>query len=177
MWTLLFLACAAETPPPAPPAEAAPASPPAPATVPTLLGDAPGVAFVGNWTSPSCGGRAYARNIHFEADQGYAGIDLVSPCPKGTTCVWSGIVGYAGIWKQEGTKLLLREIGAPIQQGGPHPTQFEATADGKLVENGCLYTSGLTVPEGYTEDEVTPKIPGTQKGAAVEIRAPAEAPK
>lgn len=181
---LLLAACAAESPPatpptpaPAAPAPAAPAADPtlpvgtttdggATVTAPTLLGEAPGVNFLGTWTSPSCGGRAYARNMYFEADNGFAGIDLVSPCPKGTTCIWSGMSGFAGIWKQEGTKLLLREMGAPIEAGGPHPTTFEATADGQLVENGCFYTRGLTVPTGYTESEVTPRIPGMPKPAA-----------
>lgn len=173
MWTLL-LACAASTPEPAPatPATPAPAAPasgePAPTsaapgpgdpTVPTLLGDVKGVAFVGDWTSPSCGGRAYARNIHFDAENSYAGIDLVSPCPTGTTCVWSGMIAYAGIWVQEGDRLKLREIGGPTGPGSPHPTEFTATVEGSLVENGCAYSRGLTVPAGYEEDRVRPKIP------------------
>lgn len=172
MWLLvIWLGCAAELPPPPPP----PVDP-ATSTVPTLLGDAPGVRFLGNWTSPSCGGRGYARNLRFEAEQAYAGIDLVSPCPKGTTCVWSGMTGFAGIWKQEGTKLLLREMGGGTATGGPHPTEVESTADGKLVENGCLYTAGLTVPPGYTEEEVTPRVPGTAPGAVVPPAAVPPAP-
>lgn len=181
MFLLSLLACASTTPaPPAvdPPVAVAPVAPPAPSepaaappaatppagdtvTAPTLLGPAPGVAFLGNWTSAACGGRAYARNIHFEEDQTYAGIDLVSPCPVGASCIWSGMTGYAGIWVQNGKEVSLREIGAPTTEGGPHPTKFEATADGKLVENGCFYTRGLTVPKGYEESRVTPHAPGT----------------
>jgi hypothetical protein len=73
-------------------------------------------------------------------------------------------VASAGIWKQEGNKVLLREIGAPIERGSPHPTEIEATKEGKLVENGCEYTRGLTVPPGYTEDQVRPHIPGSAGG-------------
>jgi hypothetical protein len=171
MWTLL-LACATSTPdapapvaaPAAPstPPPAAPDAPPSaenPASVSTLLGRTPGVHFVGDWTSPPCGGRGYARNLHFDVDQGYAGVDLVSPCPVGTTCAWSGLIGYAGLWAQEGDKLKLREIGGATTPGSPHPTEFISTVEGNLVENGCTYTTGLTVPPGYTEDKVRPKVP------------------
>ncbi|MDP2315547.1 MAG: hypothetical protein Q8P41_21795 [Pseudomonadota bacterium] len=127
--------------------------------VPTMLGEVPGVAFTGDWTSTGCAGRSFARNLRFENDNSYAGIDLVSPCPLNTQCVWSGIVGYAGIWKQEGNKLLLREIGAPTAPGSPHPTEVTSTVDGTLMENGCTYTRGLTVPDGLTEDQVRPNIP------------------
>lgn len=184
----LLLALACSTPPAAPPAP--PATPPAEApakdaaatggapakdaaSVPTLLGDAPGVAFIGDWTSASCGGRAYARNISFLASNEFAAIDLVSPCPKGTTCVWSGMAAYAGIWVQEGTKLQLREVNGATTPGGPHPTLFEATTDGKLVENGCTYEKGLTVPTGYTEDEVRPRVPGDRPPAGAAPAAPA----
>lgn len=145
---------------PADPSVPAGANAPKPPTVPTLLGDVPGVMFVGDWTSPGCEGRAYPRNLHFRNDNSYAGIDLVSPCPPDTQCVWSGMVGYAGIWKQEGNKLLLREIGAPTEPGSPHPTEIISTFDGTLMENGCTYTRGLTVPPGLTEDKVRPQIPG-----------------
>lgn len=161
IWVLLF-ACAADpsVPPPGPAVPVDPATP----TVPTLLGDAPGVYFMGEWTSKECASRAYARNIVLENGGGYAAIDLVSPCPAGTRCMWSGLVAYAGIWKQEGTRVLLREIGAPIERGSPHPTEFEATAKGRLTENGCEYVPGLTIPEGYTADGVRPVIPGLGGG-------------
>lgn len=147
----LLLAC--ETP-----AEPQPAGG---ASVPTLLGDAPGIMFIGNWTSTSCGGRAYARNVRFEADGSYAGVDLISPCPPGTTCVWSGIVAYGGSWVQNGTLLQLRETGGgPTGPGTPHPTELRADTEGQLREGDCAYTRGLTVPGGYTEDQVTPRVPG-----------------
>jgi len=130
--------------------------------VDTMLGQVPGVQFLGDWTSPACGGRAYARNLTFLDKGEYAAVDLVAPCPPEGTCVWSGLVAYAGVWKQDGTKLLLREIGAPTAPGSPHPTEVVANFDGAIVESGCAYTRGLTVPPGYTEDRVRPRIPGTK---------------
>ena len=153
---LLALACAAE-PPPAPPV--APPPPAAP-TVDTMLGQVPGVTYLGSWTSTSCDSRKFARNVTFWENGEYAGVDLVSPCPAGTTCVWAGIVTYAGLWKQVGDTLQVREIGAPFKPGAPHPTEFRSDNDGKLVENNCFYTKGLTVPDGYTEAQVLPRLPG-----------------
>jgi hypothetical protein len=154
---LLLFACASDPAPPNPAAGAGEGAP----VVPTMLGDAPGIKFTDmDWTSASCDSRKYARNLRIESDNTYAGVDLVSPCPEGTQCVWSGLVGFAGIWKQEDRKLLLREIGGPIAQGSPHPTEIISTVDGTLVENGCTYVHGLTVPPGYTEDRVRPKVPG-----------------
>jgi hypothetical protein len=150
--------------PVASPSEAAPGEPPRikPVTVPTLLGEAEGVAFVGDWTSGPCGGRTYARNVRFESDNSYAVVDLVSPCPVGTTCMWSGVLSFAGEWRQDGTRLNLRELGinAASGPGGPHPVFFESTPEGKLVENQCLYERGLTVPPGFTEEKVRPRVPG-----------------
>lgn len=163
---ILLLACATEAPSTPPPAPAPPpAAPETPATtgptVPTLLGDVPGVAFVGDWTSPSCGGRSFARNLHFDEDQQYAVIDLVSPCPTGTTCSWSGLVTYAGTWVQLDQEVQLREIGSPASADSPHPRKIQATTDGRLVEPeaGCFYERGLTIPEGYAAERVTPKVP------------------
>lgn len=153
---LWLLACAAETPPVAPPV--APASSP---SVDTLLGKAPGVVFTGDWTSKTCPGRTYPRNLYINEEGEYAGLDLVSPCPKNVACMWSGLIGFAGTWRQDGDRLVFREIGAPSKQGSPHPTEVRADFEGHLVENDCRYEKGLTVPDGYTEDEVRPRIPGT----------------
>ena len=151
MTFLLLFACAQEPPPPPPPPVDAHKED-------TLLGKVQGVSFVGNWTSPACGGRTYARNVRFEPFQRSAVIDLVDPCPVGTECAWSGMIGFEGLWELDGKVLKTREIGVPIDPGGPRPAKFEATTDGKLVENGCIYTKGLTVPPGYTEDRVRPEI-------------------
>lgn len=147
---LLMLAC--DPPPPPPPVEGP--------KVQTLLGEASGVDFSGDWTSPNCGGRAYARNIRFESDNTYAGLDLVSPCAPGTQCVWSGMVGYAGTWGISDPKVLqLMEMGAPAGPGSPHPSRFTADKDGNLIESTCVYTRGLTIPPGYTKEQVTPRVP------------------
>ncbi len=157
----LLLACGASGPAePTPPVPATEGAVPTEQTVPTLFGEVQGVSFVGDWTSPACSGRAYARNVHFDADQQYAVIDLVSPCPTGTTCAWSGMIQFGGLWAIDGLKLRVQEIGgSPAGLGGPHPVLFEATADGTLQENGCIYQKGLTVPAGYEEDRVRPKVP------------------
>lgn len=136
-----------------------PAPEPTAPTVQTMLGEATGIHFLGDWTAAACGGRGYARNLRFEEDGTYAGVDLVSPCPPDVACMWSGLVGYSGVWVQEGPKLHLREIGGGAQQGAAHPTEVTANEAGQLVENGCIYTAGLTVPTGYTEDRVRPKVP------------------
>ncbi len=169
---VLLFACAAQSS--APPSEPAPAAEPSPPPVaasagaaptdlssPTLLGEVQGVAIVGDWTSPACGGRTYARNISFSSNQHYAAIDLVSPCPVDTTCVWSGLTAFAGLWELQGKKLRVQQVGVPDVPGGPRPVFFEATSDGKLIENGCLYEKGLTIPPGYAEASVKPKISGT----------------
>jgi hypothetical protein len=160
---LLLAGCAAQPPPaPAEPARrSVPASEgatPTDATSPTLLGEVQGIAIVGDWTSGACGGRTYARNISFASDQHYAAVDLVSPCPPDVACVWSGITAFAGLWELQGKKLRVQEVGVPATPGGPRPVFFEATADGKLVENGCLYEKGLTVPPGYEEATVRPAV-------------------
>ncbi|MSP54556.1 MAG: hypothetical protein EXR69_02965 [Myxococcales bacterium] len=153
------LAACAAAPPVAPPTT--PASPAAPTpikgpVVHTLLGDAPGVEFTGDWTSAACGGRQFARNIHFDADGAYSAIDLMSPCPVGTQCLTSGLMAYEGIWSVENDTLELRDMGG-TSAPGPHPTSFRADDLGRLVESGCPYTKGLTVPDGYEPSKVTPK--------------------
>lgn len=147
-----------------------PVAPPAGPTVPTLLGQAPGVAFVGHWTSTGCGQRQYARNISFELDNTYNAIDMISPCRPGTQCIWSGMVGYSGSWAQpEEKRLVLREWGSSSAPGSPHPQEFFADDNGNLVESNCVYTRGFTVPEGMTEAQVTPQ-------AAVPTVTPAAPP-
>ncbi len=166
MNVLLLLAGCAGTPvqpaaePVPPPVVATEGAVPTDQTTPTLLGDVQGISIEGNWTSAACGGRSYARNIRFESHQHYAAVDMVSPCPVGATCVWSGLTAFAGLWELQGKKLRVQEVGVPDTPGGPRPVFFEATADGKLVENGCFYEKGLTVPPGYSEASVLPDVPG-----------------
>jgi len=129
--------------------------------VDTLLGKADGIHFLGDWTSTGCEGRTYARNVRFEANHRYAVVDLVSPCPVGATCAWSGLTTFDGIWQIEERELKTRELGGGTAQGGPHPTSWQATMEGKLMENRCVYERGITVPEGYEAARVTPVVPSS----------------
>jgi hypothetical protein len=179
---LALLACAADVPapaaaPPAPKVDAAPPPPdptPAPGTTITgdphitspsvvqkpgeepkyytLLGALEGVVFSGDWTSPSCGGRGYPRNIRFEEVQKrWAMVDLVNPCPVGKECGWNGMQHTEGLWDHDKARIYPKAIG-----GGKQPQAFTATSNGRLVESGCVYVRGLTVPEGYTPEQVRP---------------------
>lgn len=135
--------------------------PPSPSAEPTGLGSAPGSAagpttpaptptsaataeptasaaqpdvLAGTWTSPSCGERKYERELTFSADGTYAARDLVSPCPKGVACVWSGIVERKGTWTVSGADVALADA-KPKQKspGQPFPSALKYEG-GKLVE-------------------------------------------
>jgi hypothetical protein len=116
----------------------------APATIPGTTPAAGSLA--GTWESASCGSRAYARRITFSEPASFTAEDLVSPCPKGTTCVWSGIINRSGSYKTQKdiVTLTVSKTGS-----GPAKTAFPAslTLDGAhgLVEAGsdgkpCAYT-------------------------------------
>jgi hypothetical protein len=79
---------------------------------------------VGEWKSAPCGARKYERRITLAKDGSFTAQDLVSPCPKGVVCVWSGIIDTKGTWKQEGKKVLLTAASqAPNpKMGSPFPT-------------------------------------------------------
>jgi hypothetical protein len=193
---LLLLACsspAPETKPPEP-APAAPEAPPPPdpqaapgtrilgdGNVPgtsvmrepgkdpqyyTLLGHVEGVVFTGDWTSPSCGGRAFPQNLRFEeVGQKWAVANLVEPCPPGKQCSWSGMQRQEGIWAKEDNDagIVLKGSGG----AGSQPLRrFKATSNGRLVESGCVFVRGLTVPDGYTEEQVRPTVKTISEDAA-----------
>jgi hypothetical protein len=179
---LALLACAPEAPPPAtaPPSPKVDTTPPPPDPTPapgttitgdahitspsvvqkpgeepryyTLLGALDGVVFSGDWTSPSCGGRGFPRNIRFEEVQRrWALVDLVSPCPAGTQCAWTGLQRSEGTWEHDTSRIYPKALGA-----GKQPKAFTATTNGRLVESGCVYVRGLSVPDGYTPEQVRP---------------------
>lgn len=114
------------------------AAPATPSTIPTVAATAtatttiPGVTpaagttLVGTWESPSCGDRAYARRITFAeaAAATFTAEDLVSPCPKGTQCIWSGIINRSGTYKTEKDIVTLT---VSKTSTGPAKTQFPAT--------------------------------------------------
>jgi hypothetical protein len=94
----------------------------------------------GDWVSASCGERTYERRISFYNDRRtFEGQDLVSPCPEGTQCVWSGIVNFNGRWWPTDTGVGLDELKRDGDQGVARPNGL-SWVDGKLVEaEDCVY--------------------------------------
>jgi hypothetical protein len=88
--------------------------------------------LLGSWVSASCGERKYERQLSFEAGNRFASLELVSPCPPGARCVWSGIVQRLGSYEQKGTRVGL-VVDAPVDSHGqPLPEAVEF--DGRVVE-------------------------------------------
>lgn len=132
-------------------------APATPTTIPTVAPTAtapasiPGTtpaagSLAGTWESASCGSRAYSRRITFSEPASFTAEDLVSPCPKGTTCVWSGIINRSGSYK---TQKDIVTLTVSKTGNGPAKTQFPASltldAAHGLVEAGsdgkpCAYT-------------------------------------
>jgi hypothetical protein len=107
----------------------------------------PGAAtsLLGTWESASCGARTYPRNITFADASAFSAEDLISPCPKGTACIWSGIVNSHGKYRVEKDAVSLL-VDAPGP--GPHnvqfPTRLTLDATGAPIETGsdgktCTY--------------------------------------
>ncbi len=95
----------------------------------------------GDWVSASCGERTYERRLSFfDERRTFEGQDLVSPCPEGTQCAWSGIVTYNGRWWPTDTGIGLDELNRSGDQGLARPNAL-TWQDGKLVEGeDCVYT-------------------------------------
>jgi hypothetical protein len=88
------------------------------------------------------------------------------------------MVLFMGFWTIKDTKeLVLKELGGG-GPGSPHPSVFTADMEGNLIEGSCKYQRGLTVPAGYTEEQVTPKMPTVPTVPPSEVPAstPAEVP-
>ena len=139
------------TAPAPPPVGATPATPPAtPATPATTMQprtpppSTAGVVLLsldGTWESPSCGSRTYPRRITFAEAASFIAEDLVSPCPKGTTCVWSGIINRQGTYRVEKDTVTLTVAKTST---GPakveFPTSLTLDASRAPVEAGsCVY--------------------------------------
>lgn len=115
------------------------ATPPTPTTPPATPS---GVA--GKWTSASCGARAYERRLTFDASGTFSAEDRVSPCPPGTTCVWSGIVIRHGKYAVSGSSIQLTIDGPNAGPGQPLPASFALDPSGapaELLDGGkrCVY--------------------------------------
>src|SRR5688572_27968113 len=102
---------------PAPPQVRPPRSDPGPAPAPAPPGTAPAPDLVGAWSSASCAERGYERRIELRPDGTFSAEDLVSPCPPGARCMWSGIVSCRGRWKNERVAIALTAEPVP----GPAP--------------------------------------------------------
>lgn len=88
--------------------------------------------LLGRWVSPSCGERKYERQLSFEAESRFASLELVSPCPPGARCIWSGIVQRLGNYEQKGARVAL-VVDPPVDSHGqPLPEAVEF--DGRVVE-------------------------------------------
>jgi len=99
------------------------------------------VSVTGSWTSSACGERAWTRTLAFDAQGRFTGQDLVSPCPEGATCIWSGVVERAGSWTsvQGRVQLVLDQPGSmPIAE--PMAAWVEPRGEQLQDDLGCLYT-------------------------------------
>lgn len=115
-----------------------------------LDGSAPGTtasngasSVVGAWSSPRCGERKYVRELELTADGRFRSADLVSPCPKGAVCVWSGIVLRDGTFALAGDRVRLTSAAEKSPQAKPLPSALDVV-EGSLVERGpgderCTY--------------------------------------
>ena len=117
---------------PAQPAEARPGA------------DSTGMLLPSVWASPACDGRSYERQISFEEGR-FRATDLVSPCPPGVTCVWSGIIHRRGSWTLDGQQLRLipdaDDAAAAQASRFPLPAQLWLSTVGTLSEDdgACPY--------------------------------------
>lgn len=139
MILFLTLACGSR------PAEVSP--PPAPVEVPATTADAPVIGRLdlpapipSAWSSPSCGGRAWERRLEILAEGRFRGQDRVSPCPEGTTCIWSGVVERAGTWRIDAGQLILA-LDQPGTMPVAEPMAGSVKQVGESLEDdlGCSY--------------------------------------
>jgi hypothetical protein len=94
---------------------------------------------VGKWSSPSCRDRTYVRELELAADGTFRSDDLVSPCPKGAVCVWSGIVHREGTYAVAGDRVTLATPPEQRPQARPLPAVL-GVEGGVLVEGeSCRY--------------------------------------
>ena len=110
---------------------------------------APSDGIAGTWHSESCGKREYAREMVFLDGGTYVRFDLVSPCPPGAQCIWSGILNFRGGWTFDGTAIALNDEQQVGSAGGgdsfgPGPRKLIYQADplrllNPLASGTCEY--------------------------------------
>lgn len=126
-----------------------PTTTPSPAPQPEQPDADPAIELAGAvWMSPECGERTYARTLELAADGTFVVRDLVSPCPEGATCVWSGIVERRGTYTatNDGIALVLADD-TKGPGAKPLPTTLGRDATGAPTERGaggvtCFYGRG-----------------------------------
>lgn len=115
--------------------------------------EAPHAEFVGTHSSPECGDRAYPRHIVLKDNMTYTLTDLVSPCPPGGMCAWSGVVTVNGSWSVEGPMVHFVEGKVDNgEQGAERPATLKLGQTGQLMEGRCVYaqTDGPVGPSKPT---------------------------
>jgi len=147
----LVLACKASTPAQAPPV----APPEGSARRAVAINQSPvrvaAQPLVGIWQSDSCGdARTYVRAIAVDDNGMWRSRDMVSPCPPGTQCMWSGIVEANGTWlpaEPLGTIQLNVGSAAPRNAPGEAPPSSLSLKPGQVVDDlGCSYKATSALP-------------------------------
>lgn len=113
--------------------------------------------LAGSWTSAECGDRTYQRILTLQADGTYEMVDLVSPCPPGVQCIWSGIITSSGTWEALGPSANLVETKTDANdQGAARPSELRILRNGHPAEDWgegqCMYEVnmgrvGMPVPK------------------------------
>lgn len=138
IFLLNFLACPkpGELPDTPPVALEVPETPETP-----LVPEAAHAKFVGTHSSPECGEeRQYPRHVVLSPDMNYTMTDLVSPCPPGGMCAWSGVITAKGTWAMEGPMVLFTEGKVDnADMGAPRPDKLTRGQTGQLMEGRCVY--------------------------------------
>src|SRR5262249_14492208 len=89
---------------------------------------------VGHWSSPSCGPRTYERRLTLDASGSFSSEELISPCPRGVVCVWSGILILPGTYTVEAGEIVL-DLRVARPSARPFPSSLAIdTPSGTLVE-------------------------------------------
>ena len=98
--------------------------------------------FAGDWTGEACGERTYPQVLSFSDSGDFTAQDLISPCPKGTNCVWSGIVTRKGTWSHQAMTITLSQTGETPESPKPAaalPTTLTLAHDILKSNNDCAY--------------------------------------
>ncbi len=98
--------------------------------------------FAGDWSGEACGERSYPQVLSFSDSGDFTAQDLISPCPKDATCVWSGIVTRKGTWSHQAMTLTLSQTGETPESPKPAaalPTTLTLAHDILKSNNDCAY--------------------------------------